>query len=76
MSTLSERVQTRIAELEAKQAEVGTELNAIATDPKFLLTDAEMALGPAAWAAMDDPLQLLPQALKLAMAQGRIADSC
>jgi G3E family GTPase len=40
-----------------------------------LLTDQEMALGPEGWAAMDDPLQLLPQELKLAMAKGRIIDS-
>jgi HK97 family phage major capsid protein len=44
MSTLSERVQTRIAELEAKQAEVGTELNAIATDPEARGLDDDAAL--------------------------------
>jgi HK97 family phage major capsid protein len=44
MSTLSERVQTRIAELESQQAEVGTELNAIATDPEARGLDDDAAL--------------------------------
>ena len=44
MSTLSERVKTRIAELEAKQAEIGTELNAIATDPEARGLDDDAAL--------------------------------
>jgi len=44
MSTLSERVQTRIAELEAKQAEIGTELNSIAADPEARGLDDDAAL--------------------------------
>ena len=44
MSTLSERVQTRIAELESQQAEIGTELNAIATDPEARGLDDDAAL--------------------------------
>jgi HK97 family phage major capsid protein len=44
MSTLSERVQSRITELEAKQAEVGTELNVIATDPEARGLDDDAAL--------------------------------
>ncbi|KAG8458845.1 hypothetical protein KFE25_005272 [Diacronema lutheri] len=34
-----------------------------------LLTDGEMAPGPVAWAAMDEPLEMLPRKLKLTMAR-------
>ena len=43
MSTLSERVQTRIVDLEAQRAEVDTELNAIATDPEARGFDSDEA---------------------------------
>lgn len=44
MSKLSERVQARIAEFEAKRDEIATELNAIATDPEARGLDDDAAL--------------------------------
>lgn len=44
MSKLSERVQARITELEAKRDEIATELNAIATDPEARGLDDDAAL--------------------------------
>lgn len=44
MSTLSERVQARITELEAQRDEIATELNAIATDPEARGLDDDAAL--------------------------------
>lgn len=44
MSKLSERVQARIADLEAKRDEIATELNSIATDPEARGLDDDAAL--------------------------------
>jgi HK97 family phage major capsid protein len=44
MSTLSERVQARITDLEAQRDEIATELNAIATDPEARGLDDDAAL--------------------------------
>jgi G3E family GTPase len=51
------------------RTQIDAELNAC------LLTEEEVARGPEAWAALEEPLELLPPPLKLAMARGRIHES-